>query len=184
MAELVAHQYDILARKYAQAFINYAGQSLTLELFYDLELLQKKLQKNHSALWLFKFSLISLDDRHLLIKHITDSAGLPQSFENLMQLMARRNRLFLLDHVIGYICSIFLLQRNIEIMNITTAHELTMQEQEKFVSFLKNKTHATIIARMAVDSRLMAGVRAQSNSFFWEYSVQSQLRRLALRSIR
>lgn len=59
-----------------------------------------------------------------------------------------------------------------------TAVPLTDEQVAAIHEFLHEKTGKKIILIMVIDSSLLAGIRLQSETFLWEYSIGRQLQAL------
>jgi len=60
------------------------------------------------------------------------------------------------------------------IFNITSSHHLDISDLEIIEKFLAFKTGKKIISHHNLNKKLIAGIRLESNTLLWEYSIYKQ----------
>ncbi len=166
-----------LAKRYAQAFLN---------LF---SLLPEYIEKINASISYFSnhaelFSLLKVPllDPRLKVNALEDCLisrfALPSEFKQLIQLLVKQKRSYLIADVLKQIVEIYQSRQGIELFTISSCPELGSLQQKTITDFLNDKTHHTIVCQMKLDKNLIAGIRMQSGEHLWEYSVKQQLARI------
>ncbi len=158
--------HHILAIRYAHAFLNIFGDTITIDNFESLCLVSRCFKK-------YKLDL-ALDGSSEMIQ-ICRNAGIPISFEKLVQLLAQTHRLSLFPEVLVQVCEQYKLRHGIITCSITSSHALTEYEKKTLHLFLERATKCKLIEQYGIDDKLIAGIRIVGNGVFWEYSVRRYL---------
>jgi len=109
------------------------------------------------------------------------SKDLSPSFLNLLKLLADRNRIGLLDSVLERVLELFREQRNIALATVTSAAELTEDQQAellKKVQLLAGTDNLELTLK--VDPELIGGFIVNVGSKVIDASLSGQVRRLGL----
>jgi F-type H+-transporting ATPase subunit delta len=168
----------ILSRKYAEAFLNLYMDSITDDMITQLEELSAYLRSHKNALIFFGLHHISVEEKLRLFEKI-ETRIKPSSFiKNLFELLIKHNRVALCPHVIDMTCKQYRKRKNILMFDIQTSHTLDTQDITLIQQFLSHKTHKHITSTHHINKQLIAGLRLQSETFLWEYSINKQLKKL------
>ena len=175
---------QLVAQRYARAFFNIFGKKITRDDFYNILILQKFSQENKRAL--FFLELVTINDTVKLKKlmDICDMVHLGSRFNPLLKLLVTDGRAFLFVDVMTQLSRIYKQSHNIFSFSITSSHPLDEKELALVKTFLVNKTGGDIIYKYNVDKSLIAGIRLQSETMIWEYSIRKQLNNVRLQFIR
>lgn len=168
----------ILSRKYAQAFINAYKDKLNVS---DLNRLKAFIDflKNHAESNFF-LSLVTLKNqvKQLELEKIIKKLELPIEFNNLVKLLLKDNRLFLLGDVAFYIRELLKQKLNISEFKIKTSHKVSKEFIDNIINFLSTKINKKILYTTEIDKNLIAGVKAYSENYLLDYTIENKLRKL------
>ncbi|HEV2600850.1 MAG TPA: ATP synthase F1 subunit delta [Candidatus Babeliales bacterium] len=165
----------LLARRYAKAFLNCFIDSMTIKDLQGFDLVRHCLEKNRSIL--FFLSLIHIDtevkkqDMHDLFKQCN---VMPEA-DQLVNVLLDSGRGALLSAVVKDISELYKQRKNIEFFSIATSHPVPTAQVAVIAQFLQRKLGSEIIYQHSIDPTLIAGMRLQSGTRLWEYSIAKQL---------
>ena len=172
---------NILARKYATAFVNVFADSLSLA---DIEKINNALALLATLQNLsFFLQLPYIDDalkKRSLAKLLTNQSALPASFEKLIDLLIAHKRSFLIYPIMRNIHELIMEQKGVSLFTISSSHELDNQQREDIKEFLARKSGRIIMGKYTLNKKLIAGLRLQSNTLLWEHSLRKYLNNLSL----
>lgn len=174
----------ILAKKYAIAFLNIFSQKMKISDCDQCESAAEFLQKNNDFFFLLQAPFISKKKQLEVLQKIRDRYNLPSVFEKITNLLRSDNRLFLLPEVLQAIAQEYRKRNDYVIFTITSSHELSEHDRSVIIAYLQATTEKKIIPQYAQDTKLIAGVRIQSSTLLWEYSIQKQLQTIKKSFIR
>ena len=176
-------QKQVLAGRYAAAFLNLYSDTLTLDDYYAIQDARNFLNDNRNLLTYFKLPRMSEEKKEALQK-IFEAFNVPSSLHKLAHLLLGHQRLFLLKEVFDALLVSFRERKHIMVFKITSSHTLQKVQLDNIKNFLEKKTGNTILYNEVLDKKLIAGIRVLSNNYLWEYSIAQQLREAqqALRS--
>ncbi len=175
---------QLLAEKYARAFFNIFGNKITRDDFYNLLILQKFLRDNKRALFFLELPSITDSIKVKKMIDISDMVHLGARFNPLIKLLVQDGRAGLWRDVVTQLIDVYKQRHNILFFSITSSHALDEGELELLKAFLVSKTGSDIIYDYNVDKSLIAGIRLQSETMIWEYSIRKQLNDVRLQLIR
>lgn len=170
---------EIVAKKYAQAFINLYGSTMSLEMISQFVRAESFVQANRSVLLLLSLAYIDHEQRLHMIQEFVSHFSLPSACVQLLVVIVSHNRSSLLSLVLWYIVQIYKKQINSIEFAITSSHELDSNSLDQIKHFLERRTGKHIIYSYAVDKGLIAGIRLLSNEYVWEYSVRKHINAIA-----
>ena len=167
----------LLARKYAVAFVNVFGSHIPPEKIPAIKkAIQLLLAKKNLPFFLHLPYLDEKRKYNALADIIFNQAGLPEVFQQLIELLLAHKRSEIFTLVLRSIYELLKVQKNIQHFIITSSAPLDQKELADITSFLAHTTKATISYETAIDQDMIAGLRLQSRSYFWEHSVQKYLK--------
>ncbi len=173
------NESPILARRYAQAYVNLFGSSLTLEAALRLPVVASILEKHRSLLILA--GLHATQERSKSqIKDLFKIAGFDASlYSSLLELVASHNRLGLMPGILRNIYKRYFDMRGIMHFTIESALPLYDEERDALLAFLRKKTAKEIQYTLVVNPALIAGIKMYSDTLGYEHSVQQKLYELS-----
>jgi F-type H+-transporting ATPase subunit delta len=167
---------DIIARKYATAFMKVNGDHLTsgeLSSFKDFGAFV-----HAHPLFLVTLDMPSIPHSFKLdaIKQIIAEQKVCSCITKLLYLLLHHNRIKLLDTVISEIRALYKRTQNIQKFIVASSHSLSEEEQKKIDSFIAQNIDATTTTQFVVDKNLICGLKMKSINLLWERSIAKKLR--------
>lgn len=168
----------ILARKYAQAFLNLYIDQITPQGYSNLLNLRAYLHNHRDALIYFSFPHIALEQKLALFDELGEKIKPTEPVKKLFETLIRHNRVMLAPDILIKICDLYRERKNILLFTIESSHELDAETIATIELFLMHNTGKKIESKSHVNHTLIAGLRLQSNTLSWEYSVRKQMQEL------
>jgi F-type H+-transporting ATPase subunit delta len=169
----------VIARRYAHAFLNVFIESLSNNDLTNIEQAIDFFTKHKQLIALLKVPHIDTQQKSDALEYILLKIyHLPESFKKLVSLLVSQKRAYYILEVLIQLNEYYQIYKNIEYFQIKSSHQLEQKELELLEQFLKEQTEAIIIYKYEIDPDLIAGIRMQSNTLLWEYSIQKQLNAL------
>lgn len=171
----------IIARKYAIAWLRLYYEQITPLQFDALQLLQQELQTYRE-----KISLVMLvhrrapEERFAFLLAVVARHGLDTLLKSLIKLLLQEKRIHLFEQVVITLCQKYRELSGIMNFCATSAHQLSAEQQEQVRQMLERITGKHISMTALVDPTLIAGLRLQSDTLLWEYSVRKLVRSCTL----
>lgn len=174
----------ILGHKYASAFLNIFSDQLKISDADRCQGLAQYLREHSDFFLLLQAPFIRQKKQAEVLKKLWDQFKLPPVFQKLADLLRSGNRLSLLPDVLQACAQEFKKRENFVLFSIKTAHELSKHDRAIIEDFLHKKTDKTIQPTYTLDTKLIAGLRLQSSTLLWEYSIQKQLQAIRRQFVR
>lgn len=173
---------QLLAKRYATAFLNVFFKELSAEAIEHLQALATFMKNHSEGLFYVKLSCIKQSIKQEVLFKLFEKFDLAdEPYRRLLALLAHDRRLFLLPLIIEHILILYKERAGILDATIASSHPLEHAYQQKLEQLIKETLHKTIHYHYTISPALIAGVRLTTNSLLWEYSVRQQL--LALKRI-
>lgn len=173
-------QEEALAQKYAQAFLHIFGDRVTQDILEAMDKFISWYEKDRHQLFYVRLSGIPSQIKSDLVLKLCDHFGLQLLLQPLVRLLGEQGRLLLLITVLKHIIMGYNEQQGIVDVDVISTYPLSTDEQKYIKEFLERIIGKIVHPQLHVDTRLIAGIRLQSETFLWERSIAQQLR--ALRS--
>lgn len=171
--------FQILANRYAKAFLRSFGEDITFADFQKIKKVRDYLQEHSKELYFLQLPAITRKQKkELMHTVITKQFQLPSFFDTLFALLIRDKREQLVPVVFNSLYNMYQKMHNIESFSIESSSELSVEKLEKLKQFLARQTGADIIYTYTINPTLIAGLRMQSNTHYWEYSIKQQLQKI------
>lgn len=167
-----------LAKRYATAYVNLFYAQLDVPIVERAEQAADFLMDNPSALLVLKLSTIPAHDQRACLEQLLIHYKLPDTLLRLVDLLIEQNRLALFPHILYQMSQLYKQRQGIMEYTIKSVHKLDTQALALIRGFLEKLSGKRIIATEKIDKSLIAGIRLQSDTTLWEYSIQQQLREL------
>jgi len=165
---------QIIARKYANAFLNLYINEISEADFSSIKKLEKFFDGHRKAIFFLSIPNISDKKKEKLLGELFEEFGVDKLLKPLMNLLFKQKRIFLIDEVLKHIGLLYKERKNIMMFNITSSHQLDNQDLEIIKKFLAHRTGKKIISEYKIDKSIVAGIRLQSDTLLWEYSIYKQ----------
>jgi F0F1-type ATP synthase delta subunit len=170
------NESDILASRYAVAFVNLYSSKITEKDFFNIIESFNFLSENPQVLLMLEFPFVK-ENKQLFIDKFLQKFFLISEFSDLLNLLIDSNRVSLFRKILEFITWKYQIYTGKIFFRLYISHQLDQAEIDIIKLFLMKCTNSNIIYNYEVDSALIAGIRALSSNYLWEYSVRSQLQK-------
>ncbi len=164
----------LVAKKYAQAFLNVYADELSLDDFKRICVAAGMLRDKRIAFFL-RLSAIDAETKRAALYEFLQTTQIHPLCKKLVDLLLEDNRSFLIHPVLVYLCVFYKKRKGVAQFTIASSHPLKQEELEILQQFLVKLIGCYIIYSSKIDKKLIAGIRLQSNEFLWEHSIRKQL---------
>ncbi len=169
-------EYASLIHKYVRAFLNVHAQQLSDAQVKQIGQISNFFKSHRHTVFFLKLPAQFTAIKEAMIKKLIDQLNIAVSLQSLISLLLKQQRLFLLPAICAAIEQEFEQQNGIMRFTISSSHALSEKQEQLITHFLENKTGKKIEFVEKIDPQLIAGVRLQSDTLLWEYSIAKQLR--------
>lgn len=167
-----------ISRKYATAFLNLFFYKIDQKSFLNIIDAFNYLKFNNNIFYILSLSNLSLSKRKEIVNLLLTKFDLPLEFTKLTDLLFNAKRIFLLIDILREIILIYENMASIIIFDISSAKALNDSDLHIIRNFLEKKSGKKIIESYKIDKSLIAGIKAKSKTYLWEYSIDKRLRNL------
>lgn len=175
----------IVAKKYARAFFNVFAGSLTDDEFLTICKAAEFFDNNKQLLFFLGWHSIVKSEKIKALRSAFEYFSLTgHPYDALIALLAKDKRTFLIKDVLDHICLLYQHDKNIGAFTITSSHELNPADLTSLEEYLAKHTGQVIMYSYSVDKNLIAGIRMQSDTALFEYSIRKQLEQIKLPNVR
>jgi|GEM_PF-744751 len=172
-------QQAVLIKKYAMAFLNWCGDTISRADYEHIDQFARDFKRNRWALFFLKMPLLSNGTKkQLLEKHLRDEYQLPDCCFDIMNLLIDHKRGELLPLVFARAAALYRKKHRIMPFMIASSAPLHEQQKTQLVKFLAQQTDCDIIEKYTIDPALIAGIKMQSETFLWEYSIDKKIKQV------
>ena len=162
-------------KRYARALIDVLYPDKAEEGFYQLQSLASLLTNQPDARRFLQNPAMAGERRNRLLNEISEALGFERRVANFVSILTDRNRLPLLEEIIGEYQQLMDDRLGIARAQITAARPLDPSQQRELTSKLEAITGKQIRMDVFVDPSLIGGVIAQVGSTVYDGSVRQQL---------
>lgn len=166
------------AKKYAVAYLNVFGDQHTFEDFCSMWRASQFLLEHHSLLFYLSLSMIHEVDKKRFIDMFFEKFHLFDSLKQLFYLLLQNKHVFLATDVLRDIYGLYKIQHNISDLQVISSSDLSEEKIEEIKNFFTKLSGQHVVVRYSVNPGLIAGIRLQTDTLLWEYSIAQQLRKL------
>lgn len=167
-----------IAKRFATAYVNVYKDDLSESVIEQMKKVVVFLKHNRDFMLLLCEGVVDKDEKLATLNQLLKHFDLPKSMQKLMEVLIKHKQLCELLDVLQDVCCLYHDNHDMLDVTIKTAHKLSDEEIEKFVTFFEKESQKKVKSSVEVDKELIAGVRLESNIFLWDYSVASRLRKL------
>jgi len=169
-------QANKVARNYAKAFLNFMGNVLTLS---HCEMLQKATCEFKQCLdYITLIPTISSHVKKKVLLSWFQALKIPIDITRLLDLLIYHQRLFLFSTIMEQLCVEYYKRNNIVKFCIQSTASLSKEQIDTIHTFLSYKTGKRIRFTFVLEKNLIVGIRLQSDTYLWEYSLRQRLRNI------
>ena len=168
----------ILSRRYAQAFFNLFGTTLSEKNRDDLQAFSLYIKEHTQAFFYVKVALIDDKTKIRIVGELAKRYELESILQPLLYVLATSKRLEILPLVSDQLIMLYNNYHAISVCTIESSSSLNKNQAALIVDYLKEKTKTTVQPIFKENKTLIAGIRALSNSYLWENSVYKKLKNI------
>jgi len=168
---------ETIARKYAKAFLNIYIDDISFDQYKAITKLETFFKNHRKVVFFLSIPNITTEEKEKNLYELLSNFKLA-ILKPLIRLLINQKRIFLIDDVLTQIIILYKEAKNIMMFNIMTPHQLEESDILIIRRFLADKTEKIITWKYLKDKKLIAGLRLQSNTLLWEYSIYKQCERL------
>ena len=173
-----------LAIKYAQAYLGIWDSVLDFALIEKINEAAYFLYKNRRVLFLLQVPLIPRKIKEEALQDFCIRFELPDSIHKLIVLLLDHKRGDLIAAVFKAIVVQYKKRHAITTFFVSSTLPLTESQCVTIEQFMNQKIVGTKLFHYTIDSTLIAGIRIQSDTLLWEYSIAKRLRTISHIAIR
>lgn len=168
-----------LAKRYALGLIkSIKDEKEYLKLKKELEDFLLLINRNNEFKAGMESSLFSKKQKKELLESIHNKAKFNKKTFNLLLTMIDENRLIILETVVILIEELWFEKNGIEKLKVLSAVALNKPLEEKLIKNLEKSFDKKIIIEKEVDESLIAGIKIQRGSVFYDFSINGNLKKL------
>lgn len=166
------------ARHYARAFLK-VFPDLSQEMLFDaIEKMLSYHDKNRLVFRLLEFSSVRRDEKVKAMNCLCTKLGLPEPISRLVASLIQRKVINLLPTVLISLRTEFKKAARIFDFTLTSSHPLPEEQKDAIEKQLAQAVDGTINVEYHQDSSLIAGIRLQSSTYYWEDSVARRIQNI------
>ncbi len=168
-----------LAYKYANAFLNVYNDRLNFDDIKRINSALEFLPEHPRALFLLQVPMITQAMKEKWIVYFCQRFGLVDPLKNLITLLLKHKRAYLLITVLKAIVDRYQKRHTIENIIVKSSVPLPEKYRHEIERFINQHIMGIQQYHYKVDPGLIAGIRIQSDTVLWEYSMNKRLRDIA-----
>lgn len=173
---MISEEHILLAKRYAQALVYVSGDQLSHDDCIALNKAAQLLRQHHNWLVFFETPDMTDEQREHMVIVLQERLRVPFACERIIYLLLKHRRMRLLPDVFEYVAQLYFKTQGVELFTLSSALEMSAPQIEVLRAFLVRITGKKIMYTYRVDKTLIAGIRAQSHTALWEYSLAKKLR--------
>jgi len=171
--------YNVLPFRYARAFMHVFGGTLQRDDIEHMHMLSQFMSARARKFLYLRIACISDEHKKKTLNTLFKEYHIAhEGLEKLVELLLHHKRLFLIPDILNEIYMLYNDEHGIVEWYIRASDKLSEKDVSSIVDFLHTMTHNTIKPTVTVDPSLIAGLRLQSDTYWWENSVKQKLKAL------
>ncbi len=168
-----------LARRYALGYIKtIKDEQEYIQIKAELAEFLKLLHINREFKAGMETQLFSRNQKEDLLESIHQEMGFSQKTFNFLSAMIEENRIILLDLVIQLLEDLWFEKNGIEKLKVFSAVPLNERQEKKLIARLEKSLNKKIMIEREIDESLIAGIKIQKGSIFYDFSLEGNLKKL------
>ncbi len=165
------------AYAYARAYLN-ASTTHVCDQLAEINALNRHYYSYELFFKLLELSSISYEVKQNYINAFWEKFGLPECLKTFMFLLLRKRVMYLLPDILKHLYIEYKKRNNLLDVKIITSHPLSDDETKKILNAIQDLLKVIIIPHFEVDTKLLAGIRIESDEYYWENSIAKTLQTL------
>ena len=167
-----------LARKYARAFLRLFDEFSKEELFSTIDALAAIYEKHPLAFHTLELSSARIEDKCDGLHKITESLNLQKPMTRLLDTMLRQKNLNLIPFLLPSLKEEYKKIHQHHDVVVTSAQELSTNHKRQLEGYLSKTLSGVLSFIYREDETLIAGIKVQTPTHYWEYSIARTIRML------
>ena len=168
----------VLARKYARTFLKVFNELNKDDLFASIERLQGCCQQSPLVFYTLLLSSARLDDKLKAVDELARRLELVEPVTRLLETLLRRKKIDILPALLPIIMHEYKKKYHLLDVVVTSAHPLTATQKERVEALVSTQLSGELTFIYQQDSTLIAGIKIQTPTHYWEHSVAKVARTL------
>lgn len=181
---MIDQSSQFVCRKYAQAMLNVFSKQFKSTDVDQMRNMSEYLRIHHSSILLLSMPVFSLKKKQQFMYEIAEHFSLDHLLKRLIDLLIHDKRIFLLADILKIMGQLYRERENVLEFSISSYPKISTHDLEVIKEFLANSTGCAIIYTDYEDKNLIAGIRMQSATYLWEFSIAQQLRNVRKLTLR
>ena len=166
-----------IAKKYAHAYLHVVDEKHTLQDYAGMWRAAQFLSEHHSLLFYLSLPMVLEDDKKRFIDIFFQKFHLFDSLKQLFYLLLKNKHIFLAVDILRDIYSLYKVKHNISDLQLISSSDLSEEKIEEIKNFFIQLSGQQVVVHYSLNHALIAGIRLQTSTLLWEYSIAQQLRK-------
>lgn len=167
-----------IAKKYARAYLNICGQEHTFEDYCTMWRAAQFLSEHRSLLSYLSLSIVNEVDKKRFIDLFFEKFHLLLSLKQLFYLLLKNKHIHLAADTLRDIYAMYKTEHHIVDLKVTSSTDLSELQIKEIKQFFNEISGQQAQISYSINSSLIAGIRLQTDTYLWEYSIAQQLRKI------
>lgn len=168
-----------IARRYATGLIKSIAEQKEYELLRrELEEFQSLVEDDPGLKAGMTTLLFSKKQKLDMLSTIHQQAGMAEKTFNFLQAVIEANRLVFLPNIIELMENLWFQKNGIEKLTVYSVIPLESSSEKKLQAKLEKSFGKKIVLEKEIDPTLIAGIKIQKGSVFYDFSIQGNLKKL------
>ena len=168
-----------LAKRYAKALVGtIKDREEYVEIKEGLEDFLKLLNQNEDFRVGMETLFFSKKQKKEMIDTLHNKIKFKKKLYNFFLALIEENRMALLDLIIGQMEELWYERNGIEKLRVYSAVKLNENQEKRLIHELEKSYNRKVVIEKEVDKSLIAGIKIQRGSIFYDFSVNGNLNKL------
>jgi len=168
-----------LAKRYAKGLIKtIKNEKEYIVVKKELERFLKILNDNSELKAGLETLLFTKKQKNYIISSINKKIKLHEKSFNFLIVLTEENRMIFLDVIIQLLEELWFERNGVEKLKVLSAVKLSKKLEQKLIKNLEKSFDKKIVLEKDIDKSLIAGIKIQKGSIFYDFSIEGNLSKL------
>lgn len=168
-----------LAKRYAKALINTVkSESEYQQIRSELTEFNRLLESNLNLKSGMETLLFAKRQKREILDTIQQKIQFDNKVYNLLATMIEENRMVILVNILQLFEELWFEKEGIEKLKVHSAYPINEDLEKQLISKLEESLSKKIVLEKEIDSSLIAGLKIQRGSIFYDFSIEGNLKKL------